>query len=484
VSTDSSFFSGNPSPTELDNLDALVAQAEADAAAAAASAAAAAATLANALTKANNLSDVADVPTSRTNLGLGTAAVLNATGILQPANNLSDLVTPATARTNLGLGSSATHPSTDFLLAANNLSDVTAATARTNLGLGSAATHPSTDFAASGANSDITSLTGVSARYTGNIGYARNIQINGTVASNNLTVTLLGADGNALSAANPAWIPFRDSTIANGTITWLQLTSNLTIGATSGNHLGTANNTPFRFWLVAVNNAGTPVLGLINCVAGGATPTSIYPLRAASTGVVTTTTSGVTAQSFLTPGGALTSKAFTILGYLEWGSGLATAGTYASGPTKIELFGPGVPAPGEPVGNTAWLSNGNGSSTTSTSFVDVANSSLSITPLSAVSLVRVHYAWAGQVAAGGAATNTSYSGQLLRGATVIWGPGIIGVTSGSGTNMQTNAGLAALCMDNPFSTSAQTYKLQNKTSNAAGAAQTFFISAIAEEIMV
>jgi hypothetical protein len=124
MSTNSSFFGDNPSPTELENLDALVAQADADAAAAATSATAAAtsasnaaATLANALVKANNLSDVASVATSRTNLGLGTAA---------------------------------THPSTDFLLAANNLSDVTAATARTNL-----------SAAKSGANSDITSLTGL-----------------------------------------------------------------------------------------------------------------------------------------------------------------------------------------------------------------------------------------------------------------------------------------------------------------------------------
>lgn len=51
---------------------------------------------------AMNLADVANTAASRTNLGLGTAAVQNVGAFAQVANNLSDL-TAATARTNLGL---------------------------------------------------------------------------------------------------------------------------------------------------------------------------------------------------------------------------------------------------------------------------------------------------------------------------------------------------------------------------------------------
>ena len=155
----------------------------------------------NALAIANNLSDLNNAGTARTNLGLGTSAtldtgtsngnvvVLDATGLpavdgsqltgitatdntkLAIANNLSDLNNVATARTNLGLGTSATLdtgtsngnvvvldatglPAVDGsqltgitatdstkLAIANNLSDLNnVATARTNLGLGTSAT--------------------------------------------------------------------------------------------------------------------------------------------------------------------------------------------------------------------------------------------------------------------------------------------------------------------------------------------------------
>lgn len=55
----------------------------------------------------NNLSDLASASTSRTNLGLGTAATQNVGAFFQSANNLSE-GTPSTMRTNLGLGSLAT----------------------------------------------------------------------------------------------------------------------------------------------------------------------------------------------------------------------------------------------------------------------------------------------------------------------------------------------------------------------------------------
>ena len=123
------------------------------------------------LTVSDNLSDLNSASTARTNLGLGTAStkdtgvangnviVADATGLpvidgsqltgitatdatkLAIANNLSDLNNVGTARTNLGLGTASTSASSDFLAVSNNLSDLnSASTARTNLGLGTAST--------------------------------------------------------------------------------------------------------------------------------------------------------------------------------------------------------------------------------------------------------------------------------------------------------------------------------------------------------
>ena len=95
----------------------------------------------NVLISTNNLSDLDNASTARSNLGLGTAATSASTSFLQVVNNLGDITSATTARGHLGLGTAALSASTDFLAVSNNLSDLNnAGTARTNLGLGTSAT--------------------------------------------------------------------------------------------------------------------------------------------------------------------------------------------------------------------------------------------------------------------------------------------------------------------------------------------------------
>lgn len=56
-----------------------------------------------ALLAVNNLDDLDNIVTARTNLGLGSAALLASTAILLKADNLSGLANTATSRTNLGV---------------------------------------------------------------------------------------------------------------------------------------------------------------------------------------------------------------------------------------------------------------------------------------------------------------------------------------------------------------------------------------------
>ena len=73
--------------------------------------------------------------------GLGTMSTATATDYLSKAGNLSGLADASTSRTNLGLGTMATATASDYLAKADNLSGLgSASTARTNLGLGTAAT--------------------------------------------------------------------------------------------------------------------------------------------------------------------------------------------------------------------------------------------------------------------------------------------------------------------------------------------------------
>lgn len=222
----------------------------------------------------NNLSDVQNVATARTNLGLGTAATYAATAFAQVANNLSDLASAATARTNLGLGTAATYAATAFAQVANNLSDLaSAATARTNLGLGTAATYAATAFAQTANNlSDLASA----ATARTNLGL-------GTAATQNSTAFATSAQG----------------TLADGAAQKSANLSDLASAATARTNLGLgtaaiANSTDFAtaaqgtLASTAVQRAGDTMTGnlQVNAYIGiGAAPTTTFDIYQTNAGL-------------------------------------------------------------------------------------------------------------------------------------------------------------------------------------------------------
>lgn len=265
-------------------------------------------------------------------------------------------------------------------------------------------------------------------------GFVANYSLAAAVASNNLTITLNAANGNAPAASNSVFVPFRSATLATGTPSLVEITSALTIVLANGDTIGAANGVPFRLWVVLYNNGGTPVLGVINCVVGGASPTQVKGLNEALL-VSPTSTIGNSAGVFYSAASVAGNSAFRILGYVEFASGLTTAGTYNTGPSTIQLFGPGCAKPGDVVDRVF---------------------SASITPTSAVNLVRV-------TASGGfePQTTANVTFSLKRGATTI-----ASVLGSAFTNTNYTSVTVAGVLDSPETTSSTTYSLSVPTGSA------------------
>lgn len=215
-----------------------------------------------------------------------------------------------------------------------------------------------------------------------------NLRINATVGSNALTVAIKTAGNADASAGSPILFPFRDATIANGDPVILSLQAALSFTVASTNSLGQAgSSTPFRLWVIAYYNGGTLAVGLFNA----STPTNIYPLVEGN--VVTTaasTNGGGSAGTHYANVSTITNTPFRIIGYLEWASGLSsnTTNIWASGPTTIQLFGPGIKKPGDVV-QTVYVTTTTPTAVSSTAKAATALAG-SITLTSNANLVKVH----------------------------------------------------------------------------------------------
>lgn len=171
-----------------------------------------------------------------------------------------------------------------------------------------------------------------------------NVGFVASVGSSALTVAFKGADGTDPSAGNPVFIPFRNVTVGTGTPSYLAVTASTSIVISSGSTMGFTSAVIGRLWIVGFNDGGTFRLGLVNALSG----TSIMALR---NGIYSSTAEGgaggADSAQIIYTGTAVTSKAMTVLGYLE--ATEATAGTWATAPSLIKIIQPGDPLPGDEV---------------------------------------------------------------------------------------------------------------------------------------
>lgn len=146
--------------------------------------------------------------------------------------------------------------------------------------------------------------------------------ITASVASNSLTITL-----------NPTVLDFRSATLSSGTVNTRAVNSAISTVISSGSTGGTVNDVKSRLVVLAIDNAGTVVLGWTN-LAGG--------LQLDETNLITTNAEGGaggadSANVIYTTVAVTTPSPYRVVGYVE--STQATAGTWATAPSKIQGAG-------------------------------------------------------------------------------------------------------------------------------------------------
>lgn len=141
--------------------------------------------------------------------------------------------------------------------------------------------------------------------------------ITASVAANALTVTL-----------SPTSLDFRSTTAGSGAVTTVTNSASVSVVVSSGSTLGSVSAVATRLAVVAINNAGAIELAVINPVAS----------TIGETGVITTVAEGgagaADSADVYYSTAARTNVACRVVGFVEYTQ--ATAGTYATAPSKIQ----------------------------------------------------------------------------------------------------------------------------------------------------
>lgn len=139
------------------------------------------------------------------------------------------------------------------------------------------------------------------------------------VAASALTLTL-----------NPTALDFRSATLTSGTVNARTVAAAISVVVPSGATLGTANGVASRLALLAIDNAGTVELAVVNLAGGNNLDETTL--------INTTAISGAsTAANVIYSATARTGVPFRVVGFID--STQAAAGTYATAPSTVQGVG-------------------------------------------------------------------------------------------------------------------------------------------------
>jgi len=184
------------------------------------------------------------------------------------------------------------------------------------------------------------------------------LAISASVAANALTLS-----------ASTLSLDFRSTDLTSGTVTTVSGTpANLVVPSSAT--LGTINAVQSRLIVLALNNAGTIELAVVN-IAGGTNLTE--------TGLINTIaiSAGSTSASNIYSTTARTSVAYRVIGYIE--STQATAGTWATAPSTVQGVGGQALTAMSSFGYGQTLQNVTGSRTTGTTYYNTTGKMIKVT---------------------------------------------------------------------------------------------------------
>jgi hypothetical protein len=145
--------------------------------------------------------------------------------------------------------------------------------------------------------------------------------ITASVSANALTVTL-----------NPTTLDFRSATVSSGTVVSRRVSSAISVVVSSGSTLGTTSATQSRIIVLAIDNAGTVELAVVNLTGGNdLTETGLITIIAEGGGGAADSASSIYSTT------ARSNVAYRVVGYVE--STQSTAGTWATPPSTIQGYG-------------------------------------------------------------------------------------------------------------------------------------------------
>jgi hypothetical protein len=212
-----------------------------------------------------------------------------------------------------------------------------------------------------GTNAYVLTSNGTTASWAAPITNSKIQPITASVASNALTVTL-----------NPTTLDFRATPLTSGTVNTRTVSAAISVVVSSGSTLGTVSAQQSRIVVLALDNAGTIELAVVN-ISGGTNLDETTLISTTAEGGAGAADSATVVYSTT----ARTSLPFRVVGYVE--STQTTAGTWATAPSTIQGYGGQALAAMSSLGySQTWQSFTSGTRPVSTTFYNTTGRPISV----------------------------------------------------------------------------------------------------------